>query len=580
MLNIAPPTDWVGRIVLALGILLALANSPLRAHEIDLKKAHETSNVHGTVLLSATVSGHESFLRVTLTAVHADDPNAKVIFTLGTPFYGNNETLSAKDGRWGRLVALQMYPGRWRFQSMMVAYWDPASPRTGEIRHADKLGVEFSVEPGQIRYLGNLDLLPTLQPGFAASQVFAALLFGLTGGGSAGGAVLRDEWVRDGPLFLAENPRLAQLDLGVRERPATPAPALELAIRERAKRGESLAIAALQEAELLGSAMLPDMQVLRLAPIQGLPTAAHIESLLQGGDPDRLARWLEWADDPDEFKRLGPMVDQKTLHPWMLAAAERYGLRATRVLGGVRAAGLLRAMKYRDRVSPLDEAQIALWRDRARLLNARSESPQDHRLGYFVPTTLVEAYRSSASASKALLASADGQGRLVELGANAPADALGGALQDCERATGATCFLLMVDGAEQTGVCPLPLSNHPGRSRFAPAALPPATGGALEDKAWSQALGSSLGRGRMAVLPRAVVWSPGSKRAYGASGTCTSAYAAIRACKASGASDCELVLQDDRLTEGTSFAKDEAQRLSQLLDAVTRPAPGTGRPSP
>ena len=113
------------RFVAALALALSTAfavSLPANAREIDLADSHDASGSQkGIVLMSVSVSGDEPLNLVSVVFEQPDDPKSRNVANIGKVMFSSNETFSAGDGRWGRLVALRLYAGEWTLPGTVAA---------------------------------------------------------------------------------------------------------------------------------------------------------------------------------------------------------------------------------------------------------------------------------------------------------------------------------------------------------------------------------------------------------------------------------------------------------------------------
>jgi len=541
----------------ALATLTLLAfGLPTWAREIDLADSHDASGGQkGIVLMSVSVSGDEPLNYLSATFEQPDDPKSRNVANIGKVMFTTNETFSAGDGRWGRLVALRLYAGEWTLPGTVAAMLTGQ----GEVRHVAPLGVKFKVVPGQITYIGNLDLVLSRELRLDPGAVLFTVLLGVPSGATSGSPVVHDLRERDLALFKAANPKLdltkIQVSLMEGQRDAAAA-ANAKRWAALAAAGDAVARAGMASASIFGSQQMPDGTLLRI-PAQGMHAKSALDDFAVWGEPERLGLLAHWSVYPKVANRSAPAIEPAQRNQWILNAAERYSVFATQIL---------RSARRDDSLPALTPEDMKVWDQRTSMLRNATSGYLDERLARFVPEDVVKAYRADKSKRRVLLATLDRRGHFAGDDGEGPMDNLvSTAIARCDSLYQQPCFVLAVGNVDTPNVCPLAMSATGIATRFPPLSLPMVDRDTVKGKAWGAAVGDSLWRGNLDVLPRAVVWSHDKARAYSAGGQCGASYAALSECRRDGAAHCELVLQDDRITEGTAYGKATSQRLSEKV---------------
>ena len=533
-------------------LMLLAFGLPASAREIDLSNSHEASGGQkGIVLMSVSVSGDEPVNYVTATFEIPDEPKSRNVANIGRVMFTSNETFSAGDGRWGRLVALNLYAGEWTLPGTVAAMLTGQ----GEMRHVAPLGVKFKVVPGQVTYIGNLDLVLSRELRIDPGAVLFTALLGVPAGATSGNPVVHDLRERDLALFKAANPKLdltkVQVALMEGQRDAAAA-ANAKRWAARAAAGDVVARAGIASATVFGSQQMPDGTLLR-APAQGVNAKSALDEFVTRGEPERLGLLTAWSAYPKVANRSAPAIDPAQRNQWIVDAAARYSAYATNIL---------RNSRKDESLPVVTSEEMKVWDQRTSLLRNATTGYLDERLARFAPDEVVKAYRADKSKRRVLMATLDRQGHFAGDDGEGSIDTLvDTATARCEAQYKQPCFVLSVGNLDMPSVCPLAMSATGVATQFPPLSLPAVDKDAVKGKAWATAIGDRLWRGNLDVLPRAVVWSNDKARAYAAGGQCGASYAALSECRRDGANQCELVLQDDRITEGTAYGKETAQRL-------------------
>jgi hypothetical protein len=550
------------RVQLSWLLLSSLASWGASAGEIDLADVHDAANTaRGTVLMSVSVSGDEPVSYLPLVVQQPGQPRTKVVANIGRVLFKSNETFSAADGRWGRLVAWNLEPGEWSFPATMVAM-QGAGAGYQNMRTIAPLDLKFNVKAGEVVYVGNLDYVLTREPRIKASAVAAAFLLGASQGSTTGNPVVHDLHDRDLALFKAADAKLDLSKVRIELMQAgADAERYAESWAKKAVQGDPVARAGMASATVFGSQAMPDGGLLRL-PAQSVRASDALREVLLHGEPERATLLTLWTSSPALFNRAPPALDASQRAELLRTAAAHYGAAAVTALGQKPAA--------EGGVAPLSAEEAAALSARAALLQRGLRGNVDSRWARFVPVDVVKAYHGDASKRKALLATASGQGMVVgDDGSTSLGEAAGAWLARCQAGTGETCFVVTIDDADRTSVCPIALSASPLATSFPPLDLPAVDRVHLSSTAWGPALSDALLDGELNVAPRAVVWGGDKTKAYAASGQCGAAYKAWRACIADGNKQCELVLQDDRITQGSPYANEVADRFAKPASATT-----------
>lgn len=519
-----------------LGLVSACGAS---AFEIDLSKIAVPTNGDGVVIASLSISGVETVGTATFPVQHGNSDIRVDQFVLGRALFSLNETLSGSDGRWGRVVALKLRPGEYRFG--MANY---SVGHSGNVQHrsTEDLKRTFVVEPNKVLYLGNLDVLNVLKPGFSMGHVLVGLLFGLHGADAQAQPHVRDMWEADLKVIRAQQPDFNAAWVEKRLMRDTRDDTIEATIAEvkaRADEGQPWAKAAWAEASVLGYASLPDLRYLRLPSTLAFNAAALKAYIASAGDPRALASLARWVVDQPTIRFRAPLeVDETTARGLVQAAADRYAWEGANWL-------------VRDeRFGVTGDASLArVWKQRQQAVSSRGRLSATELLEALIGKDATQQFVEAKGKRKLVAMTPKGRHFIwASEGEEALEVAAAQLIQRCAAESEEICWITV---SERNGIPPICSGSMyaTGRAQSHPSAtLPDVTEAALVDKPWADVYRQWQTQGRMAeVHPRSMVWDTGLQQGFTAAGDCLASHRATTACKARGGLSCQLVVQDDKL---------------------------------
>lgn len=524
------------RLLLVLGLVWV---SEVRAFEIDLSKIAVPTNGDGVVIASLSITGVETVTAATFPVLYGSSDIRVDQFVLGRALFSLNETLSGSDGRWGRVVALKLRPGEYRFG--MANY---AVGNSGKVQHrsTEDLKRTFVVEPNKVLYLGNLDVLNVVKPGVSLGHVMVGLLFGLYGADAQARPHVRDMWAADLKVIQANNPDFDAAWVEKRLMRDTRDDTIEATIAEvkaRADEGQTWAQAAWAEASVLGYASLPDLRYLRLPSTLAFNAMALNTYIASAGDPGSLAALAQWVVDQPTFRLRAPLeVDGTTARDLVQATADRYAWEGAKWL-------------VRDeRFGVTGDANLTrVWKQRQQAVVSRGRLSATELLEVLIGTDATQQLADTKGKRKLVAMTPQGRHFIwASEGEETLEAAAAQLIQRCVDESGETCWITV---SERNGMPPIcsGAMYATGRAQSYPlATLTDVSEAALTDKPWADAYRRWQAQGRIAeVHPRSMVWDSGLQQGFTAAGDCLASLRATTACKARGGLSCQLVVQDDKL---------------------------------
>lgn len=530
------------RLLASISLVLALAHQ-VQAGEIDLSKISQPSNGEGVVVASLSVSASEHINFATFNLFEGDDAQKIDQFTLGRPFFGIDETLSASDGRWGRVIAIKLKPGKYRFGPVFAATFNG---NQGEMRNTKDLKRYFTVEPNKVLYLGNLDILIERDPVVTAGTIISILLFGAGTYDAPGSPHVRDMLEQDLKVIRQTNASLEAAVLEKRLMRDERDEAIEKTIAEvkaRAAEGQPWAKALWAEASVFGYAQMPDLRHLRL-PAKLAFDKPTLDDFIATGNPVLLNVMSTWAmaKSPQGFVRASIELEPQTLQKLAMAAANRYSVPGTDLLTrsdrfGVSSDPVLKAT-WKNRVNPV--------RQRYSLSLSQTQT-----LELLIGKEAAQKFSDSKAKSKLLAMTPSGRSFVFESEGQEPLEtAINGLLTRCADESKEACWIVANDLYFRPPVCTAFMQATGHANGYPAASLPDVKAESIAGKPWAAAYQEWQTQGKAAEMhPRSMVWDDGLGRAFTAAGDCLSGYRAATVCKAAGGTQCKAVVLDDKLVE-------------------------------
>jgi hypothetical protein len=539
-----------------IALLLSLAPvTQAQAREIDLEKLRTPQNGQGVVLVSLTVSGLESQLYASFAYHEPQDASSKPSqIVVGRPLFSSNESFSAVDGRWGRLVALQLHPGKYQFGESSA--W-VMQGQSGAVRTMGSLNRQFEVLPNKVVYLGNLDIFPRWEPSFKAGHLLASIVLGLTGGpivaSGNGASVVYDELARDLKFLKTVNPTFDATQIiskpMVEDRDERMT-AFAKMIEERASNGDLTAKALISQARVIGAAELPDYRVLRL-PAQGNFDPTNFDHFLNVAGPKTLFQYMAMNATPSM------PVGRVPLSPEAVASMAQRSASAYQ-------SNAVQALAFNLRRANQD-AESKAWDIRLRRVGYKLNS-SEAQVASLAGLQIFQHYEQLQAERKVLFVSLDGQAHVAQDDGKAPMEQfLVQAAQACEQKAGSSCAIQMLNRtnlSQSQGSCSILHLSQGIANQFPPTNYASSPESGDVSTAWAKSFSQwvEIAQSHQAY-PRSFVWDNSLKKGFGAYGDCSSALRAVSACKKEGGAACELVVQDDKQVEATDYAKDMMARI-------------------
>ncbi len=523
------------------------------ARDIDLSKLPSNPSTLGSgtgiVLFSLTHSG-TSFINFSYQEIRQGADTKPVLsFNVGRPLFSVNEDFSAVDGRWGRLIALQLPIGEYRFgpNTMTVVNGSAAS-----LLNSGDLKIDFKVEGQKVQYLGNLDILPESAFEQNAGNIASILLIGVSSFGAASMPYITDQFERDAKVLKAAN---AGFDVSLIQKNVTRRDAdieidnLRAQYQKRSSEGDFAAQAALTEARMFGYAKTHEGDIVR-------DTASlHFDKenysrFLATGSPSSKTLFSIWssANGVQSYVRTPPVLSDQQKELMRQSLASAYQTAAVNEFAK----------------AATDPREQKIWEARSK---ATRELPfvQTARLRAKFGAEVAEKFENSNAKLKVAAVSYGGktfyqEGEDVALRAKL----LGDAKAQCLKDTGFACATYVHRRGAPISLCSIEEAASGWSNSYPPVSMPDTS--TSKDKPWFAAYVAWEGTGAEGrVHPRSMVWDSELKKTFHSSGTCMSALRAVSLCKDAGGKQCELVLQDDKDVEQSTYAKDWAARAANYF---------------
>ena len=157
---------------LAMGLIITVVTNSAASREVELAKLKAVEDGRGIVLVSLTASGTESYAQASFSLFQPGSDQYKQYVGIGRPVFTVQENLSSGDGRWGRLVALSLEPGQWKFGDTTAQIMYGAN---GSMQILGDIQRNFTVEANKTIYLGNIDIVYRRSPSFQWGSLALAL---------------------------------------------------------------------------------------------------------------------------------------------------------------------------------------------------------------------------------------------------------------------------------------------------------------------------------------------------------------------------------------------------------------------
>lgn len=527
--------------LLAFAGLVAFLLGKSHAGEIDLAKIATPTDGDGIVVVSLSVSAAENVNYATFTLFEGEDEKKTDQFTLGRPFFGIDETLSASDGRWGRVIATKLKPGKYRFGPVFAGTFDGSR---GEMRNTKDLKRYFTVESNKVSYLGNLDILIERDPVVTAGTVISLLLFGGATYDAPGSPHVRDTLEQDLKVVRQTNPGLDTAVLEKRLMRDERDEVIERTIAEvRAGMEEAKpwAKALWTEAAVLGYAQLPDLRHLRL-PATLAFNKNTLDDFIATGNPVLLNTVMRWAlaTTPQAYVRAPIVLEPETQKKLAMASANRYSAQGVALLTQVDSLGVNG-----------DPALKATWKSRVNPVRQRYSLNQLATLELLIGKDAALKLDESKAKVKLLAMTPSGRSYVWEGGEKDPVEtAAKGLLERCAAESKEACWIVSNDRYTRPPVCSAFMQATGHASGYPAASLRQVTSESVAAKPWATLYQEWMAQGKAAEMhPRAMVWDEGLAQAFTAAGDCLSGFRAASACKAAGGAQCKLAILDDKLMD-------------------------------
>jgi hypothetical protein len=531
------------------GALFSLALSTGFAYQdIGIDKLNGPKASNGLVVASFTFSGSEIYTGAHITIHPKHDPKDRVVIALGIITF-RGENLTNNDGRWGKLTALNLEPGEWVIDNF-TAYVLPLAGMPSETRNSSPLKRSFTVEAGKTTYIGNLDFTVRLDQGASLGSVITALAFGATSGSVSGESLVYDARDRDFKLLKEKSPDLdisaIQISLASRDARDQEAADTLTTISKQASAGDKAAQAYLNTAKILGEARLPNLAALRI-----MRTLHHDKAAI------------------DRFRENGVPAAQTAFarnHSNKLSVQEIAGLQVSAAQNYDRAAINLLASRhgpYKD-----DAPTKALWDERESKLGSGFSQSNVEQFGLIIGKQAIADYKAVSAPRKMLLLSALGEFQFFkDDNKDSLKQATASALSTCQQTLGSTCAVVAIGNYASPNFCPLPHQFSQASTAMAPTSLPSTETAQKLARPWSAAFKEWEDKSKEHLgYPRAIAWNETTGKIYPALGSCTSSARAMTACMKDSGNSCKIIIQDDRLIEGTEYAQRISQQILSTLE--------------
>jgi hypothetical protein len=515
-----------------------------RAFEIELSQVAVPTNGDGVVIASLSVSSIDPLNSATFPVMVAGSDTRIDQFTVGRTLFSLQEQLSGADGRWGRVVAIKLKPGEYRFGPVTFML---TARSGGKFRVSADLKRTFLVEPNKVIYVGNLDVLSGAEPGFSLGHALGLVLFGFQGADAQAQPHVRDMWDADLKVLRAQHPGFDPNWVEKRLMRDARDDAIEKTIadvRARAYEGHRWAQAAWAEASVLGFTRLPDLRYLRLPGTLAFNATTLKAYMASAGDPVPLAALTQWTVEQPYTRFRAPIdVDGATAQALVRVSADRYAWEGASMLARDERFG-----------AAGDAAEARVWKHRQSAVAMR---------GRLNGTELLEALIGKEATQ--VLADAKGKRKMVAMASGgrhftwvsegdetveAAAEQL---IKRCADESGEACWIVVSENSGRPPVCNASMYATRLAQSHPPSTWPDVSEQTLVDKPWTDAYRQWQSEGTTAAIhPRSMVWDEGLRQAFTASGDCMASHRARTACKARGGLVCEVVVQDDKLVAPAS----------------------------
>lgn len=530
--------SFVTRFLTLLTMALTLQ---VQAGEIDLAKIASPTDGDGVVVASLSVSATEMVTYATFTLFEGDDDKQTDQFTMGRPLFGIDETLSGSDGRWGRVIAMKLKPGKYRFGTVFAATFNGSS---GEMRNTKDLKRYFTVEPNKVLYLGNLDILVERDPVVTAGTIISMILFGGATYEAPGSPHVRDTLEQDLKVIRQTNAGLEAAVVEKRLMRDGRDDVIESTIAEvkaAAEAGQPWAKAVWAEASVFGFAQMPDLRYLRLPATLAFNTTT-LDDFIATGNPVLLDTLTHWsiAKSAQTNVRAPIALEPETLKKLAMAAASRYSIPGVDLLTRLDIFGVKG-----------DPVLHATWDKRINPVRQRYSMNQTQTMELLMGKEAAQKFVESKAKTKLLAMTPSGASFVWEGDETAALEAPAkGLLARCAEESKESCWVVANDRYTRPPVCTAVMLATGHANSYPPANLPNVGSETVAGTPWAAAYQAWMTQGKAAEMhPRSMVWDAQLGRAFTASGNCLSQYRAIQACKAGGGQQCLPVIQDDKIIE-------------------------------
>jgi hypothetical protein len=537
----------------------ALFGSPRTASamEIDLDEALTMGAGEGVVVFSFTYSSIVDGSTITQGWRKVGETEGGSVSIRIRGLFANEELSKTGLGRKGKLAALRLPGGLYEFYQSSSMGRDSWS--TGSM----VLPRKFRVTPGQVTYVGNLDLLFSRTSAQSDAGLALRIFIGIDLAGTLVSPLVRDESAIDLPLIAARNPQLTadRVRIDVILDPADKASAEgEAKLMALAQAGNVRAAQVLEFAYLAGQAPTPEGDLIRIptnADRRAKILSLRVQLAEKGETPGDHAMLCRYHD-PDLrsgdtiFPGRKPEPTRAGVH--CKAAADRYDKASAKRLAQAYGEGQLGL--------PADPRSQKAWEYRHKHMSMEDGKalPQDDE-------RLVREFERywAAPAPKVFMMSPSGRAyswsRIDDARGSDPRQQVA---ERCNRIAGRygeRCHPYHGSAVALWAACQSSWQQRADATTFPDVALPEAPENRAPDGIshdLAQAAWLTLQRKN---LPRAFAYSAATGNYATSSGTCLSASIALRACEAATTGSCELIAVDDRLIAGTDYQR----RLSDAI---------------
>jgi hypothetical protein len=532
-------------------VFLYLLCTVAMSRELDLESIKPPNDGKGIVLVSLTASGTENFNHVTFNVFQPSFTQYKIPVSIGRPLFSIQENLSSADGRFGRLVALALEPGQWKFGEVAAVTVDNRQRTNHALSDVER---PFTVEANKITYLGNLDVVIRREPSFQAAALAVALLVGVNTSSSPSNSIVFDARENDMKLLKAKNPGLDTTIIATKlisDKRDTKNQSLRIEYEKRAAQNDALAQGFLDTANAVGAVQLPDFQLLR-APATQAHDKNNFKRFLQSGDPKTVQWALSQSTTTDQTIRSRVGLPQEIESSWVEPASFAYSREAISTL--------LEELKNNG-----DEKSQKAWAHRADWLGHITRKWYSNQMEALIGADAYRTYNDLKADRKILLTAATGFYLIHQDDGKSPLqEFISRSIEECSNVAKVECMLAYVNRwviPRDNAMCPASYRLTGIASTFPPINLPSSTDvatnkpWAAQFKQWQDSNEAHKG------FPRTFVWDNGLGRGFGRYGDCASAYRAVASCVKEGGKQCDVVVQDDKITEGSESANRMKERL-------------------